>query len=156
MRAGRGHRAVERRGVEQVALEQRHGVAHAGEVRQRAHRRRPHESGHVVSAGDEQLGEIRAVLPGDPRDERAAPSGHPVAAYARRRAPEREGARRVGGPVPSLRPMTSPAGIAPTAMGLPAPPPTADVLGVALSLTDYERTLDWMDTTIAASGRAYV
>jgi N-acetylglucosaminyldiphosphoundecaprenol N-acetyl-beta-D-mannosaminyltransferase len=52
--------------------------------------------------------------------------------------------------------MTSPAGIAPTAMGLPASPPTADVLGVALSLTDYERTLDWMDATIAASGRAYV
>jgi N-acetylglucosaminyldiphosphoundecaprenol N-acetyl-beta-D-mannosaminyltransferase len=27
---------------------------------------------------------------------------------------------------------------------------------VPLALTDYERTLDWMDATIAASGRAYV
>ena len=39
---------------------------------------------------------------------------------------------------------------------LPAPPPTADVLGVPLALTDYERTLDWLDATVAAGGRGYV
>jgi N-acetylglucosaminyldiphosphoundecaprenol N-acetyl-beta-D-mannosaminyltransferase len=31
-----------------------------------------------------------------------------------------------------------------------------DVLGVPLALTDYERTLDWMDATVAAGGRGYV
>ena len=31
------------------------------------------------------------------------------------------------------------------------PPPTVDVLGVPLALTDYERTMDWMDATIAAA-----
>ena len=30
------------------------------------------------------------------------------------------------------------------------------VLGVPLALTDYERTMDWMDATIAAGGRGYV
>jgi N-acetylglucosaminyldiphosphoundecaprenol N-acetyl-beta-D-mannosaminyltransferase len=39
---------------------------------------------------------------------------------------------------------------------LPAPPPAAEVLGVPLALTDYDRTLDWMDATIAAGGRGYV
>jgi N-acetylglucosaminyldiphosphoundecaprenol N-acetyl-beta-D-mannosaminyltransferase len=40
-----------------------------------------------------------------------------------------------------------------------APPPlpaTVDVLGVPLALTDYERTLDWMDGLVAARGRGYV
>src|SRR6476659_2887482 len=36
------------------------------------------------------------------------------------------------------------------------PPPTVDVLGVPLALTDYERTMDWMDATIAARGKGYV
>jgi N-acetylglucosaminyldiphosphoundecaprenol N-acetyl-beta-D-mannosaminyltransferase len=35
-------------------------------------------------------------------------------------------------------------------------PETADVLGVALGLTDYERTLDWIDASVAASDREYV
>jgi N-acetylglucosaminyldiphosphoundecaprenol N-acetyl-beta-D-mannosaminyltransferase len=30
------------------------------------------------------------------------------------------------------------------------------VLGVPLALTDYERTLDWIDATVAAGGRGYV
>jgi len=38
----------------------------------------------------------------------------------------------------------------------PAPPATTDVLGVPLALTDYDRTLDWMDATIAAGGRGYI
>ena len=37
-----------------------------------------------------------------------------------------------------------------------ATPTTADVLGVPLALTDYERTLDWTDRTVAAGGRGYV
>ncbi len=36
------------------------------------------------------------------------------------------------------------------------PPPGVDVLGVPLALTDYERTMDWMDATIASGGKGYV
>ena len=36
------------------------------------------------------------------------------------------------------------------------PPETAEVLGVPLGLTDYERTLDWIDAMVAARGRGYV
>jgi N-acetylglucosaminyldiphosphoundecaprenol N-acetyl-beta-D-mannosaminyltransferase len=36
------------------------------------------------------------------------------------------------------------------------PPPTTDVLGVPLALTDYERTMDWMDATIARCQQGYV
>ncbi|MEA2340697.1 MAG: N-acetylglucosaminyldiphosphoundecaprenol N-acetyl-beta-D-mannosaminyltransferase, partial [Solirubrobacteraceae bacterium] len=35
-------------------------------------------------------------------------------------------------------------------------PETAEVLGVPLALTDYERTMDWMDATIDAGGKGYV
>ncbi len=39
-----------------------------------------------------------------------------------------------------------------------APPRVADqpVLGVPLALTDYEKTLDWIDGTVATQGRGYV
>ena len=47
-------------------------------------------------------------------------------------------------------PVAAPASAAAT------PPPSVDVLGVPLALTDYERTLDWMDATVAAGGRGYV
>jgi N-acetylglucosaminyldiphosphoundecaprenol N-acetyl-beta-D-mannosaminyltransferase len=36
------------------------------------------------------------------------------------------------------------------------PPPSVPVLGVPLALTDYARTLDWIDATVAAGGRGYV
>lgn len=36
------------------------------------------------------------------------------------------------------------------------PPPQVDVLGVPLALTDYRRTIDWMDATVDAGGRGYV
>ncbi|MCW2987009.1 MAG: WecB/TagA/CpsF family glycosyltransferase [Conexibacter sp.] len=36
------------------------------------------------------------------------------------------------------------------------PPPTVDVLGVPLALTDYERTMDWMDATIQGRGKGYI
>ncbi|HWH93271.1 MAG TPA: WecB/TagA/CpsF family glycosyltransferase [Baekduia sp.] len=36
------------------------------------------------------------------------------------------------------------------------PPPTVDVLGVPLALTDYDRTMDWMDATIRMGGKGYV
>jgi N-acetylglucosaminyldiphosphoundecaprenol N-acetyl-beta-D-mannosaminyltransferase len=42
------------------------------------------------------------------------------------------------------------------AVAAATPPPSVDVLGVPLALTDYERTLDWMDATVAAGGRGYV
>jgi N-acetylglucosaminyldiphosphoundecaprenol N-acetyl-beta-D-mannosaminyltransferase len=36
------------------------------------------------------------------------------------------------------------------------PPPAVDVLGVPLALTDYDRTIDWMEATIASHGRGYI
>ena len=36
------------------------------------------------------------------------------------------------------------------------PPPSVEVLGVPLAITDYERTMDWMDATIVGGGRGYV
>ncbi len=36
------------------------------------------------------------------------------------------------------------------------PPDTLEVLGVPLGLIDYERTLDWIDSTVAARRRGYV
>jgi N-acetylglucosaminyldiphosphoundecaprenol N-acetyl-beta-D-mannosaminyltransferase len=36
------------------------------------------------------------------------------------------------------------------------PPQTVDVLGVPLALTDYERTMAWMDATIASGAKGYV
>ncbi len=48
----------------------------------------------------------------------------------------------------------------PASPGASAPathrPVTAEVLGVPLALTDYERTMDWMDTVVAQRDRAYV
>jgi len=37
-----------------------------------------------------------------------------------------------------------------------APPPTAEVLGVPLALTDYERTMDWIDASVIAGQKGYV
>src|SRR3954464_7498164 len=36
------------------------------------------------------------------------------------------------------------------------PPASVEVLGIPLALTDYERTMDWMDATIASKQRGYV
>ena len=36
------------------------------------------------------------------------------------------------------------------------PPRTVPVLGVPLALTDYEHTLDWIDTVVTTRGRGYV
>jgi N-acetylglucosaminyldiphosphoundecaprenol N-acetyl-beta-D-mannosaminyltransferase len=36
------------------------------------------------------------------------------------------------------------------------PPPASAVLGIPLAITDYERTMDWMDATIARRERGYV
>ncbi len=36
------------------------------------------------------------------------------------------------------------------------PPPTVDVLGVPLALTDYARTMDWIDATVQEGGKGYV
>jgi N-acetylglucosaminyldiphosphoundecaprenol N-acetyl-beta-D-mannosaminyltransferase len=35
-------------------------------------------------------------------------------------------------------------------------PRSIDVLGVPLGLTDYDRTLDWIDATVAVRGRGYI
>ncbi|HEV2813934.1 MAG TPA: WecB/TagA/CpsF family glycosyltransferase [Solirubrobacteraceae bacterium] len=45
--------------------------------------------------------------------------------------------------------------VSPVAADAPeSKPATAEVLGVPLALADYERTMDWIDATIAAGGRA--
>jgi N-acetylglucosaminyldiphosphoundecaprenol N-acetyl-beta-D-mannosaminyltransferase len=58
--------------------------------------------------------------------------------------------------------------IAPTAAGIfthiaagpsaqpPPIPPTAEVLGVPLAVTDYAHVIEWMDATVAAGARAYL
>jgi N-acetylglucosaminyldiphosphoundecaprenol N-acetyl-beta-D-mannosaminyltransferase len=57
-------------------------------------------------------------------------------------------------PAPTSTPSS---GIATSAASADAPlPPAVDVLGVPLALTDYERTIDWMDATIASRGRGYI
>ena len=38
----------------------------------------------------------------------------------------------------------------------PALPPTAEVLGIPLALTDYDGTLDWIDAAVAAGRRGYI
>jgi N-acetylglucosaminyldiphosphoundecaprenol N-acetyl-beta-D-mannosaminyltransferase len=38
----------------------------------------------------------------------------------------------------------------------PELPPTAEILGIPLALSDYERTMDWMDAMIAAGAKGYV
>ncbi len=42
--------------------------------------------------------------------------------------------------------------------GAPIPrlPPTAEVLGIPLAVSDYDHVLDWMEATIAADARAYM
>src|SRR4051812_18758051 len=37
-----------------------------------------------------------------------------------------------------------------------APPPTANLLGVPVALTDYAGAMDWMDAMVAAGERGYV
>ena len=49
-------------------------------------------------------------------------------------------------PQGSLAPETSPADR----------PRSVDVLGVPLGLTDYDRTLDWIDATVSARDRGYI
>jgi len=46
--------------------------------------------------------------------------------------------------------------VAPAAPAVAARPQTAEVLGVPLALTDYERTMDWMDTVVAERDKAYL
>ena len=38
----------------------------------------------------------------------------------------------------------------------PAPPPRAEILGIALAVSDYEEVIDWMEAMIAAGERGYV
>jgi N-acetylglucosaminyldiphosphoundecaprenol N-acetyl-beta-D-mannosaminyltransferase len=43
-----------------------------------------------------------------------------------------------------------------TPVARPVPVSTQDVLGVPLALTDYERTLNWIDDTVERRARGYV
>src|SRR5258708_29880661 len=39
---------------------------------------------------------------------------------------------------------------------VPTPPPRAEVLGIPLALTDYERTMDWLDAMVESDAKGYV
>jgi N-acetylglucosaminyldiphosphoundecaprenol N-acetyl-beta-D-mannosaminyltransferase len=39
---------------------------------------------------------------------------------------------------------------------MPAPPPTAEVLGIPLAVSDYDTVMEWMDAMIAAGARGYL
>jgi N-acetylglucosaminyldiphosphoundecaprenol N-acetyl-beta-D-mannosaminyltransferase len=67
----------------------------------------------------------------------------------------------VNEPAPSWKPRfgrVSPEGVdaAPAASAGPAEPAKVPILDIPLALTDYERTMDWIDETISAGGRGYV
>lgn len=45
---------------------------------------------------------------------------------------------------------------APALIPVPALPDTAEILGIPLAISDYERVMDWMDSMIAAGERGYL
>jgi N-acetylglucosaminyldiphosphoundecaprenol N-acetyl-beta-D-mannosaminyltransferase len=58
-------------------------------------------------------------------------------------------------PTSSFEAIAPPTAEAPAPAPLP-PVPQAPVLGVPLAVTDYERTLDWIDAAVAARAREYL
>jgi len=63
-------------------------------------------------------------------------------------------------PAPSWKARFGRAGVVDDPVAVAAAPPEAPakvpILGIPLALTDYERTMDWIDETVAAGGRGYV
>jgi N-acetylglucosaminyldiphosphoundecaprenol N-acetyl-beta-D-mannosaminyltransferase len=59
-------------------------------------------------------------------------------------------------PAPTPSPIDDARTAAEAVAAAAVPPPTTDVLGVPLALTDYERTMDWMDATIRSGRKGYV
>ena len=58
---------------------------------------------------------------------------------------------------PPLRPVSAPPARREPRLGpAPEPWPHVPVLGIPLALIDYQRTMDWMDATVAAGERGYV
>lgn len=55
---------------------------------------------------------------------------------------------------PTARPAVTPPEAVPVVA--PALPAKAELLGVPVALTDYERTLDWIDGMVAAQARGYI
>ena len=39
---------------------------------------------------------------------------------------------------------------------VPALPPTAEILGIPLAVSDYEQVMDWMERTVAAGAHGYL
>jgi hypothetical protein len=62
--------ALDRVEIEQVDVDERQPACHSGEVRARRRRVR-HDADDVVASSEQQLAEIRAVLPARAEDERA-------------------------------------------------------------------------------------
>jgi N-acetylglucosaminyldiphosphoundecaprenol N-acetyl-beta-D-mannosaminyltransferase len=55
-----------------------------------------------------------------------------------------------------LHAISSPPVPSPSNDGVPAPPATAEILGVPLAISDYDEVIDWMQAMIAAGARGYV
>jgi N-acetylglucosaminyldiphosphoundecaprenol N-acetyl-beta-D-mannosaminyltransferase len=63
------------------------------------------------------------------------------------------GSRDEGG---YLHAIPTPPTSSPSRPGVPAPPPTAEILGIPLAISDYEQVIDWMQAVIAAGAHGYV
>jgi N-acetylglucosaminyldiphosphoundecaprenol N-acetyl-beta-D-mannosaminyltransferase len=55
-----------------------------------------------------------------------------------------------------LHAISTPPTSSPSRPGVPAPPPTAEILGIPLAISDYEQVIDWMQAVIAAGAHGYV
>jgi hypothetical protein len=77
VRTHRGERIAQRRGIREVAFDEREAATDGGEVGRKARVTRPDHARHVVPAGGQELGEIRPVLAADAGDERS-PRRHPM------------------------------------------------------------------------------
>jgi hypothetical protein len=67
---------AQRRGLEELALDECQALADRCQVRLRGRDRLTDHADHLIALCQQQFGQVRAVLPADPRDERAA-TGHP-------------------------------------------------------------------------------
>jgi len=67
--------------------------------------------------------------------------------------PQDRGINHLGG---YLHAISTPPAPSPSRFGVPAPPPTAEILGIPLAISDYEQVIDWMEAVIAAGAHGYV
>jgi N-acetylglucosaminyldiphosphoundecaprenol N-acetyl-beta-D-mannosaminyltransferase len=64
--------------------------------------------------------------------------------------------RRVNHQAGYLHAIASPPAPSAPNEGIPAPPATAEILGIPLAISDYDEVIDWMYAVLGAGARAYV